>query len=333
MSISPRRLQLRTTGLALDLLSTGAAVHRLLVTGPSGAETDVVLGHRDLEAYATVGGYFGVVVGRVANRIDRGRFSLAGVDHEVPTNDRGNALHGGPDGYDRREWVVETVGPDAATLSLTSPDGDQGFPGELLVEVTYTVAPGEVGIDYRATTTRTTVVNLTNHAYFNLDGEGHGTIDDHLLAVNADAVTPLRPDGVPTGEITPVDGTPFDLRSPRRLGDVLAEPSEQLALAGGLDHNFVLSGSGLRTAARLTGSSGLELEVVTDRPGVQVYSGAYFDGSVTGPSGAPYPQRAGIALETQGFPDAPNQPGFPSIVLRAGETFVSRTVWRFRHHA
>ncbi len=333
MTTPPRRLELRTTDLTLDLLSTGAAVHRLLVSGPGGTETNVVLGHRDPDAYASVGGYFGVVVGRVANRIDRGRFSLDGVDHEVPTNDRGNALHGGPDGYDRREWAVESVGPDAATLSLTSPDGDQGFPGDLLVEVTYTVAPGEVSIDYRATATRTTVVNLTNHAYFNLDGEGRGTIEDHVLSVDADAVTPLRPDGVPTGEIASVDGTPFDLRSPRRLGDVLAQPSEQLALAGGLDHNFVLSGTGLRRAARLTGRSGIGLEVVTDRPGVQVYSGAYFDGSVTGPSGAPYPQRAGIALETQGFPDAPNQPGFPSVVLPAGETFVSRTVWRLRHPA
>ena len=333
MTTSPRRMELRSTDITLELLSTGAAVHRLLVSAPDGAQTNIVLGHRDLAAYADVGGYFGVVVGRVANRIDAGRFSLEGVAYEVPTNDRGNALHGGPDGYDRREWAVDTAGPDAATLSLTSPDGDQGFPGELRIEVTYRVGPGEVSIGYRATTTRTTVVNLTNHAYFNLDGEGSGTIDDHLLAVDADAVTLLRPNGIPTGEIAPVDGTPFDLRTPRRLGDVLAEPSEQLALAGGLDHNFVLSGTGLRSAARLTGSSGLELEVVTDRPGVQVYSGAYFDGSVTGPSGEPYPQRAGIALETQGFPDAPNQPGFPSVVLPAGETFVSRTVWRFRHPA
>ena len=333
MTSTPRRIELRSADLVLELVSTGASVHRLMVAGPDGRETNVVLGHRDVSDYAAVGGYYGAVVGRVANRIDAGRFTLEGVDHQVPANDRGNALHGGPDGYDRREWTVEAAGPDTATLSLTSPDGDQGFPGELQVLVTYTVAPGEVSIDYRATTTRTTVVNLTNHAYFNLDGEGHGTVDDHLLTVFADAVTPLRPDGIPTGEVATVEGTPFDLRSPRRLGDVLAEPSEQLALAGGLDHNFVLSGSGLRSAARLTGGAGLELEVLTDRPGVQVYSGAYFDGTVTGPSGARYPQRAGIALETQGFPDAPNRPEFPSVVLPAGETFTSRTVWRFRRPA
>jgi aldose 1-epimerase len=333
VTTSPRLIELRSTGLSVELLSTGAAVHRLLVERPTGRPTNVVLGHRDVHDYAAVGGYYGAIVGRVANRIDTGRFSLDGVDHHVPTNDRGNALHGGPEGYDRREWEVEQVGPDAATLSLTSPDGDQGFPGELQVLVSYTVAPGEVTIDYRATTSGTTVVNPTNHAYFNLDGEGSGTIDDHLLEVNADAVTPLRPDGVPTGAVAPVDGTPFDLRRPRRVGDVLAEPSEQLALAGGLDHNFVLTGSGLRTAARLTGASGLELEVLTDRPGVQVYSGAYFDGSVTGPSGVAYSERAGIALETQGFPDAPNQPQFPSVVLGAGETFSSRTVWRFRRLA
>ena len=273
----------------------------------------MVLGHRDVDAYASVGGYFGVVVGRVANRIDAGRFSLDGVDYQVPTNDRGHALHGGPDGYDRREWEVESTGPDAVTLSLTSPDGDQGFPGELRVSVTYSLSAGEVAVDYLASTTRPTVVNLTNHSYFNLDGEGRGTIDDHVLQVHADATTPVRPDMIPTGEVTPVDGTPFDLRRPRHLSDVFAEPSEQLGFASGLDHNFVLSGSGLRPAARLTGPSGLELEVLTDRPGLQVYSGAYFDGSVVGPSGVHYTARAGIALETQGFPDAPNHPRFPSI--------------------
>jgi aldose 1-epimerase len=331
MTTTPRRIDLRSTDIRLEVLSTGAAVRQLVVTGADGSETGVVLGHRDVDAYAAVGGYFGVVVGRVANRIDAGRFSLDGVEYEVPTNDRGNALHGGPDGYDLREWDVESTAPDAVTLSLTSPHGDQGFPGELRVSVTYTVSPGEVAIDYLGTTTRPTVVNLTNHSYFNLDGEGRGTIDDHVLQVHADATTPVRPDMIPTGEVTPVDGTPFDLRRPRRLSDVLAEPSEQLGHASGLDHNFVLSGSGLRTAARLTGRSGLELEVLTDRPGVQVYSGAYFDGSVVGPSGARYTERAGIALETQGFPDAPNQPRFPSVVLRPEETFSSRTVWRLRH--
>ena len=331
MTTSPRRIEMRSNNIRLEVLSTGAAVRGLVVTGPDGSETDVVLGHRDVEAYAAVGGYFGVVVGRVANRIDGGRFSLDDVEYVVPTNDRGHALHGGPDGYDLREWDVESTGPEAVTLSLTSPDGDQGFPGELRVSVTYTLSPGEVAINYVATTTRVTVVNLTNHAYFNLDGEGRGTIDDHLLQVHADATTPVRPDMIPTGEVAPVDGTPFDLRRPRRLSDVLAEPSEQLGHAGGLDHNFVLSGSGLRPAARLTGRSGLGLEVLTDRPGLQVYSGAYFDGSVVGPSGVRYTERAGIALETQGFPDAPNHPHFPSVVLRPGETFSSRTVWRLGH--
>jgi aldose 1-epimerase len=326
---SPDAVVLEAGGLLLEVVPAGASVRRLVVVGPNGDATNVVLGHADPATYVVEGGYLGATIGRFGNRLSRGRFELDGTVHQVVTNEGPNALHGGTDGFDKREWTVVRVEPSLVELALHSPDGDQGFPGAVDVTVTYSVTPGAVRIDYRATTDRDTVLNLTNHAYFNLDGEGSGSVDDHVLSVEADAFTPTDAELIPTGEIRDVTGTAFDWRSPRPVGPALQADDEQLSFGQGLDHNFVVRGTGLRRVATLRGPSGLTLTVASDQPGVQVYTGAHFDGTVVGTSGTAYRPRAGIALETQGFPDAPNHPGFPSTVLRAGETTTSTTTWTF----
>ena len=320
---------LEADGLQLEVVSGGASVRRLTVTDSTGASTNVVLGHADPHTYDVDGGYLGATIGRYGNRIAKGRFELDGVVHELVTNEGRNSLHGGLVGFDRRGWDVVERRSDLVRFALHSPDGDQGFPGALDVTVTYSVAPGLVRIDYAASTDRDTVVSLTNHAYFNLAGEGTGPIDDHVLCVAADAFTPVDAELIPTGELRDVTGTAFDWREPRRVGDGLDIPDEQLAFGGGLDHNFVVRGAGLRPVATLHCPSGLTLAVASDQPGVQVYTGAHFDGSVVGTSGTAYGPRAGVALETQGFPDAPNHPHFPSTVLRAGELLRSTTTWTF----
>ncbi len=318
---------LHCEGLLLELVPRGAAVRRLVVGAGGGSPVDVVLGHDDPDRYRTNPDYLGSTIGRYANRIGGARFPLDGQEHEVTANEAGNALHGGVVGFDARDWMLDTATDTSATFSLVSADGDQGFPGTLTVSVTYTVSPGTVRIDYVATTDRPTVVNLTNHAYFNLDGEGSGPVDDHVLTVPADAYTPGGADLVPTGELRDVTGTPFDLRTPTRLGDVLAQDDEQLRHGGGLDHNFAVTGSGMRVMAQLR-SGERTLVVESDQPGLQVYTGVHFDHTIVGPSGTAYGPRAGIALETQGFPDAPNQPGFPSTALAPGRTYRTSTVWR-----
>ena len=325
----PEAVTLRADGIELEVLAVGAAVRRLSV-GAGDTAVDVVLGHEDVQTYRFAGGYQGAVIGRFANRLAGGRFSVDGESYAVPTNQNGNTLHGGFEGFDRMPWTVEEAGDTHVRLALTSPDGDDGFPGRVDVTVTYTVSAGEVRIDYAARSDRPTPFNITNHSYWNLDGEGSGPVDDHVLQVTASGFTPVAETMIPTGEVRPVEGTPFDLREPRRVGDVLAADDEQLRYAQGLDHNFALDGTGLRLAARLQGAGGRVLEVRTDQPGVQVYSGAHFDGTVVGTSGRPYGPRAGMALETQGFPDAPNQPTFPDAVLRPGEPFRSTTTWRLR---
>lgn len=327
--MTPRTLDLTTDGLRLELVTAGAAVRRLVLDdGPEGP-VDVVVGLADVSSYVADGGYLGATIGRYGNRIDAGTFVLDGVRHTLTTNQFGNTLHGGVEGFDRRGWAVVDHGSDHVTFALTSPDGDQGFPGALEVTASYRVVPGGVVLEYTARTDAPTVVSLTNHAYFTLDGVGSGTVDDHVVEVPASTYLPVREDLVPTGETAPVAGTLFDLRRPRRVGDVLGHDDEQLRRAGGLDHCFVVDGEGERVAARLTGRSGRRLTVSTDLPGVQVYTGAHFDGTQTGLDGAPLLARCGVALETQGLPDAPNHPDFPSTVLRPGEEYRTRTTWRF----
>ncbi|HSF98875.1 MAG TPA: galactose-1-epimerase [Ornithinibacter sp.] len=328
----PGSITLRASGVELEVLTVGAAVRRLRV-GPTADAVDVVLGHADLQTYRFEGGYLGAVIGRVANRLSGGRFVIDGETFSVATNEGGNTLHGGFEGFDRMPWRVDERTDTHVRLTLTSPDGDGGFPGRIDVSVTYSVAPGEVRIDYSATADRPTPFTVTNHSYVNLDGEGSGPVDDHELEVPASGFTPVDAALLPTGEVRPVSGTPFDLRAPRRIGDVLAADDEQLRHGKGLDHNFVLDGprddhTRLHLAARLRGASGRVLEVLTDQPGLQVYTGAHFDDTAVGLSGRTYGPRAGIALETQGFPDAPNHPTFPDATLRPGTPFTSTTIWR-----
>jgi aldose 1-epimerase len=323
----PTSVELRADGILLELLTAGAAVRRLEVPSVDGRAVGIVLGHADTRRYVTDGGYLGATIGRFGNRIAGACFELDGEMHHLPANEGHNTLHGG-DGFDHRPWTV--VGQDATSVrfGLHSPDGDQGFPGALDVTVAYAVGPGVVHIDYTASCDRDTVVNLTHHSYFNLDGEGSGPVDDHELTLSSSAFTPTDALLIPTGEVRDVDGTPFDFRHPRRLGEALAHRDEQLDHGKGFDHNFVVDGEGLRHVATLRGASGRTLVVESDQPGVQVYTGAHFDGTVTGTSGTAYGPLAGIALETQGFPDAPHHSTFPSTVLRAGVTWRSTTVWR-----
>ena len=321
----------REGGLTLRVLTYGGIVQSLEVPDRRGENANVVLGFASLEGY--LGGakaYFGALIGRFANRISDGRFSLDGRNYAVGVNEGGNCLHGGEAGFDKRLWHAEPLSDHELRLSLTSPDGDQGFPGELHTEVTYRMEENSVQIDFRATTDAPTVVNLTNHSYFNLAGEGSGSIEAHTLLVDADEFTPVAPDLIPTGQVAEVAGTPLDLRRATPIGAGLRRTHSQMLAARGYDHNYVLRGAGLRRAARLADpSSGRVLEVLTDQPGMQVYSGNFLDGSQVGTGGQTYRQGDGLALETQHFPDSPNHPAFPSTELRPGQLFATSTIWQF----
>lgn len=317
-------------GLVAEVLTLGAAVHRLHVAGGDGVRRNVVLGHPDVAERLASGDYVGGVIGRYANRIAGGTFSLQGREVRVATHDRGNSLHGGPDGFDVRLWDVVEHGPEHVVLTMTSPDGDQGFPGEVTATVGYRVTGDTVVVSMGATTDATTVVNLTNHAYFHLGGEGAGTVDDHLLQVEADAFTPVDATGIPLGDHAPVEGTPFDFRRPAPVGPAVRADHPQVALAHGIDHNFVVRGTGLRRAAVLASpGTRTSLELWTDQPGLQVYTGNFFDGTRRSTGGGRYRQGDGIALEPQLFPDSPHHPEWPSAELRPGARYVSVLEWRF----
>jgi aldose 1-epimerase len=317
-------------GPVLEVLTLGATAHRLVVPCGDGERRNVVLGHPDVEERLASGDYVGGVIGRYANRIAGGRFTLDGHDVEVRTHDRGNSLHGGPEGFDVRLWDVETHEADELVLSLVSPDGDQGFPGSVTAHARYRVEHDIVRVTMEATTDAPTVVNLTNHAYFNLDGEGAGTIDEHELTVEADELTPVDATGIPTGGHTAVEGTPFDFRTPRPIGPALRAEHPQVVDARGIDHNYVVRGGGLRRAATLASpSTRTSVELWSDQPGLQVYTGNFLDGTRRSTSGARYRQGDGIALEPQLFPDSPNRPEWPSALLEPGETYRSVLEWRF----
>jgi len=318
--------------LKVRITTFGARVVSIDAPDRKGAKADVVLGYKDVGAYeADKGTYFGAIVGRYGNRIAKGTFKINGQTFHVPANNNGNALHGGPQGFDHKVWTGKQL-PDGVEMTLVSPDGDMGFPGELTAHVRYTLKASALRIEYTATTTKPTVVNLTNHSYFNLGGEGHGTILDEKLMLNASRYTPIDAGLIPLGHNDPVAGTPFDFLKPTAIGARINQPNEQLKLAGGYDHNFVLNGTGaqLHVAARAVDEgSGRTLTVTTTEPGVQFYSGNFLDGTLTGISGVKYVKHAGFCLETQHFPDSPNQPTFPSTLLMPGKVMHSTTVFTF----
>lgn len=327
-------------GTGASLLDLGAAVLEVRVPDREGRLANVVLGHRDLAGYLANTPYFGVIVGRCANRIGGSEFELDGREHRLPANEGRHHLHGGPEGFHARVWELDRSSfvanseRAAATLRLVSEDGDQGYPGRVEVAATLAwTARHELEVVLDARCDAPTVVNLAHHGYWNLAGEGEGTVDDHRLTVRADAYLPVGDDLLPTGELRPVASTPFDLRTGRRLGAVLRADDPQLALARGIDHCFALAGDTagadeLREAVVLEHqASGRDLRVTTTEPGVQVYAGGSLDGSMVGRSGRRYRQGDGLALEPQRFPDAVHQPHFPSVVLRPGEVYRQRSVF------
>ncbi len=314
-------------GPLLEVLDLGATVHRLWVTGGDGVRRNVVLGLPGPEDHLASPGYVGSTVGRYVNRIAGGRFTLDGRVVQLPTNDRGNNLHGGPDGFGRRIWDVVDHGEDHVVLRLVSPDGDQGFPGRLVAEVRFEVDGESVRVSMQATTDAETVVCLTSHAYFNLDGAD--TIEQHLLSVDAEEFLPVDDLGIPLPEPARVAGTAFDLRRPAALGDRIEDTHPQMA-SRGFDHCFVLDGTGPRRVATLdSGLSRMRLEVSTDQPGLQVYTANAFDGTAPSVSGGFLQRWAGVALEPELFPDTPNRPEAEAAVLRPGETYEASLEWRF----
>jgi aldose 1-epimerase len=323
-------------GIRARILTMGGALQSLSLPDRDGRAADVVLGFDEGGRYATEGHYLGYTIGRYANRIAGGRFTLDGVTHRLPVNDGAHHLHGGPDGFHRQLWTVEELGEGFVRLSLVSLDGDAGYPGTLRAEAAYALSEDGLAITYRATTDKPTVVGMTNHAYFNLAGAG-GDEDvlGHKLTIAADAYLPVAPGGIPTGARSPVAGGAFDFREGALVGARIREAGaeEQLLLGRGYDHNFILRGADgtLRHAATLEHpGSGRVMELHSTAPGVQFYTGNFLDGTMTGKGGRAYRQSDGLCLEPQCFPDTPNRPDFPSARLDPGEVYEHRILWRFR---
>ncbi|MCW5950781.1 MAG: galactose mutarotase [Propionibacteriaceae bacterium] len=302
-------VRLSNDRIAIEILPLGAALHSFRVRQPDGSWRNIVLGRPDITT--TDISYFGASVGRLANRVGGSRLTLDGVEYHLAANEGGNQLHGGPGGFSERVWEVAETGAEQVVLRLTSPDGDQGYPGTVQVTARYALLPEGAEVTYTATTDAPTVVNLTAHPYFIL---GDGTIEDHIVTVPTGAFTPTDDELIPTGEIRPAEGTAFDLRGGRLLGEVIAAAiAEGLARKGGIDQNFVVDGEGMREHVRLAGPAGT-LVVRSDAPALQLYSGEHLG-------------RSGLAIEPQGYPDAPNHANFPSAVLLPGETYSTTTQW------
>ncbi len=318
--------------LTVRITTFGARIVSVETPDRKGKMADVVLGYDNLEQYErSTNTYFGAIVGRYGNRIAKGTFSIDGRTYHIPLNNNGNALHGGPEGFSTKVWTGRAI-PDGVEMTLVSPDGDMGFPGMLTVHVRYSVEGHSLRIFYSATTTKPTVVNLTNHSYFNLNGDGRGNILNEVLMIPADRYTPVDATQIPTGELATVKGTPFDFRKPTAIGARIGENNAQLKVGGGYDQNFVLNGEpgSLHLAAKVYDpQSGRTLMVMTTQPGVQFYSGNFLDGTQHGKYGVTYEKYSGFCLETQHFPDSPNEPKFPSTLLRPGEKMRSETVFVF----
>ena len=324
-------------GIEAKITNFGGIIVSLKTPDRKGQLTDIVLGYDNLEGYVGDTAFFGALIGRYGNRIAKGQFVLNGKTYQIPLNDGPNALHGGPNAFNKKVWTAKDVSTHSTPmlqLTYLSKDGENGFPGNLSVQVTYSLtSDNELRIDYGATTDKETVLNLTNHSYFNLKGEGQGDILQHEVRLNANKFTPVDATLIPTGELKPVQGTPFDFRKSTAIGARINMDDQQLKYGWGYDHNWVLNGMGsgqLVIAARVhEATTGRVLEVLTDQPGVQFYSGNHMDGTIRGKGGKIYPKRGGLCLETQHYPDSPNHPAFPSTELKPGQKFHSTTIYKF----
>ena len=320
-------------GVEADISTYGGVIVSLKVPDRSGALGDIVLGFDDLKGYLTPPPYFGALIGRYGNRIGHAQFTLDGVTYKLFKNDGDNSLHGGKRGFDKVLWKAKPGDGQSLELTYLSKDGEEGYPGNLSVTVVYTLTDNnELKIDYSATTDKDTVLNLTNHSYFNLAGQGEGDILNHQIMINADKFTPVDKGLIPTGELRDVANTPLDFRQAHAIGERIGSDYEQIVLGGGYDHNFVLnrSGDGLSLAARVTEpKSGRVMEVLTTQPAIQFYTGNFLDGTLKGKGGKVYARRSALCLETQHYPDSPNHPDFPTTELKPGEQYHTTTVYRF----
>ncbi|MGO3421413.1 MAG: aldose epimerase family protein [Pseudoalteromonas distincta] len=324
-----------SNGVSVDVINYGGIITRIETPDSNGNMGNIVLGLDNLEDYTNATTYFGAIIGRFGNRIANGKFSLNGTDYQLATNDGDNHLHGGVQGFDKKVWTMvpfSTENSAGVTLSLVSPDGDQGYPGELTTQVTYTLTnKNTLDMQFVAKTNKPTIINMTQHSYFNLAGKGD--ILDHQMQINSNAITPVDGGLIPTGELMQVAGTPFDFRNPKAIGKEINIDDEQLKLGKGYDHNFVLKNKPnhdlIEAANVYEPSSGRTLTMYTEEPAVQFYSGNFLDGSSKQASGLVHKLRSGFCLEPQHFPDAPNQPTFPSTTLLPGEVYSTRIVYEF----
>lgn len=324
------RVALDNGTLRVHVLTFGAVLQSIETPDRHGIRANIALGLTNLEDYISRSPHFGAVPGRYAGRIARGRFTLDGVTHQLECNEGFNAIHGGPHGFGKRDWTLASHDAHHATLERTSPEGEGGYPGTVHVRITYTLEGPDLRIGFHASTDRPTIINLTNHSYFNLAGEGSGDILDHELTIDSGHMLPTEPDGIPTGEIRPVGATPFDFRTPHRIGARIHQANPQILRALGYDHAYLLRGEGLRRAALLHDPrSGRTLTVLTTQPALQFYTGNMLKGDLAGLSGHTYRQTAGVCLETQHPQDSPNHPAFPSTELRPGQPFAATTIFRF----
>ena len=323
-------------GMIVTIINYGAIVTSLFVPDKEGVLADIVLGYETLKEYVEDRSYFGATVGRIGNRVADGKFVLDGVKYELARNDGENHLHGGIKGFNKRIWAPEIIdhrGIPTLKMTYLSKDGEEGYPGNLRISVSYSLTNDNgLKIDYAAETDKLTILNPTHHSYFNLAGAGNGEILDHVLTINADTFTPVREGLIPIGEIRDVTGTPLDFRNPKAIGERINANDEQITLGLGYDHNWVLNNwdSSLNLAVTLYDSrSGRFMEVFTTEPGMQFYSGNFLDGSITGKEGKIYHHRSALCLEADHFPDSPNQPDFPPVTLGPGETYEQTTIYRF----